>query len=202
MSGVERTRIDTERNFLHVIDKVHEISSEAVDSIHVFTLSQVYEDLLLKMGEKGNDGGQFFTPREVIRAMDRTVAPAAGETVYDPACGTGGFLAQSYDPRDATAQEAQPPPLRRSPFSRSPGSPGRSLGNALGRRPRPPTAAPFVRCGSCRRGPLDSACARHPRPSASRRRFARQRPSRNALGSREAEALAPARMTAFSCSWK
>src|ERR1700693_4385722 len=96
-SGIERTRIDTERNFLDVLDKVHEISSEAVDSTHVFTLSQVYEGLLLKMGEKGNDGGQFFTPREVIRAMVRTVAPAVGETVYDPACGTGGFLAQSYE---------------------------------------------------------------------------------------------------------
>ncbi len=107
MSGVDRTRIDTERNFLDVIDKVHEISSEAVDSTHVFTLSQVYEGLLLKMGEKGNDGGQFFTPREVIRAMVRTVAPAVGETVYDPACGTGGFLAQSYEfMRDRLASSA------------------------------------------------------------------------------------------------
>ena len=57
MSGVERMRIDTERNFLDVLDKVHEISAEAVDPTHVFTLSQVYEGLLLKMGEKGNDGG-------------------------------------------------------------------------------------------------------------------------------------------------
>lgn len=97
MSGVERTRIDTERNFLDVVDKVHEISSEAVDTTHVFTLSQVYEGLLLKMGEKGNDGGQFFTPREVIRAMVRTISPRVGETVYDPACGTGGFLAQGYE---------------------------------------------------------------------------------------------------------
>lgn len=97
MSGVDRTRIDTERNFLDVIDKVHEISSEAVDPTHVFTLSQVYEGLLLKMGEKGNDGGQFFTPREVVRTMVRTISPEAGETVYDPACGTGGFLAQSFE---------------------------------------------------------------------------------------------------------
>lgn len=87
----------TERNFLDVIDKVHEISSEAVDPTHVFTLSQVYEGLLLKMGERGNDGGQFFTPREVIRAIVRAVAPKVGEAVYDPACGTGGFLAQSYE---------------------------------------------------------------------------------------------------------
>lgn len=97
MSGVERVRIDTERNMLDVLDKVHEISSETVDPTHVFTLSQVYEGLLLKMGEKGNDGGQFFTPREVIRAMIRAVNPRVGETVYDPGCGTGGFLAQSFE---------------------------------------------------------------------------------------------------------
>jgi len=96
LSGVERVRIDTERNFLDVLDKVHEITNEAVDPTHVFPLSQVYEGLLLKMGEKGNDGGQFFTPREIIRAMVRAVDPAAGQTVYDPCCGTGGFLVQAY----------------------------------------------------------------------------------------------------------
>jgi len=97
MSSVERTRIDTKRNFLDVIDKVDEIDHTAVDTTHVFTLSQVYEGLLLKMGEKGNDGGQFFTPREIIRAMVRVVDPRIGETVYDPGCGTGGFLAQSFE---------------------------------------------------------------------------------------------------------
>jgi len=97
MSGVERTRIDTERNFLDVLDKVNEISAETVDPTHVFTLSQVYEGLLLKMGEKGNDGGQFFTPREIIRAMVRVIDPQIGEAVYDPGCGTGGFLAQSFE---------------------------------------------------------------------------------------------------------
>lgn len=97
MSGVERTRIDTERNLLDVLDKVNELSGERVDPTHVFALSQVYEGLLLKMGEKGNDGGQFFTPREVIRAMVRVIDPQIGETVYDPGCGTGGFLAQAYE---------------------------------------------------------------------------------------------------------
>jgi type I restriction enzyme M protein len=97
MSGVERVRIDTERNFLDVLDRVNAISAETVDDTHIFTLSQVYEGLLLKMGEKGNDGGQFFTPREVIRAVVRAVDPKAGETVYDPGCGTGGFLAQAYE---------------------------------------------------------------------------------------------------------
>jgi type I restriction enzyme M protein len=97
MTGVERVRIDTERNFLDVLDKIHEISTEAVDPTHVFALSQVYEGLLLKMGEKANDGGQFFTPREVIRAMVRVIDPDPDEAVYDPGCGTGGFLAQSFE---------------------------------------------------------------------------------------------------------
>jgi len=97
MTGVERVRIDTERNFLDVLDKVHQLTSEAVDPKHVFTLSQVYEGLLLKMGEKGNDGGQFFTPRQVIKAMVQVIAPGVDDTVYDPGCGTGGFLAQSFE---------------------------------------------------------------------------------------------------------
>jgi len=97
MSGVERVRIDTERNLLDVLDGLHGISSTTVDPTHTFALSQVYEGLLLKMGEKGSDAGQFFTPREVIRAMVRTVDPKLKETICDPCCGTGGFLAQTYE---------------------------------------------------------------------------------------------------------
>lgn len=97
MSGVQHVRIDTDKNLLDVLDKVHQISEENMDTTHLFPLSQVFEGLLLKMGEKGNDGGQFFTPREVIRAMIRVVDPKIGQTVYDPACGTGGFLAQAYE---------------------------------------------------------------------------------------------------------
>ena len=96
-AGVERTRVDTERNLLDILDKVHEISADNVDPTHVFTLSQVYEGLLLKMGEKGNDGGQFFTPREIIRVMVKAIDPKIGEMIYDPGCGTGGFLAQSFE---------------------------------------------------------------------------------------------------------
>ena len=97
MSGVQNTRLDTERNFLDVLDRVDEIRNETIDQTHLFTLSQAYESLLLRMGEKNNDGGQFFTPREVIRAIVQVVDPKVGETVFDPACGTGGFLAQSCE---------------------------------------------------------------------------------------------------------
>jgi type I restriction enzyme M protein len=102
MSGVERVRIDTEKNTLDVLDRVHQIKLDAVDDQHIFALSQIYEGLLLKMGEKGNDGGQFFTPREIIRAMVKAIDPKIGETIYDPAAGTGGFLAQSYEHMRAT----------------------------------------------------------------------------------------------------
>lgn len=97
MTAVERVRVDSEANLRDVLDRVHEISIDHLDDTHFFTLSQVYEDLLLKMGEKNSDGGQFFTPREVIRAMVHTVNPQLGQTVYDPCCGTGGFLAIAYE---------------------------------------------------------------------------------------------------------
>jgi type I restriction enzyme M protein len=120
LSGVERVRVDTEKNFLDVLDKVHEIRHENIDTAHIFALSQVYEGLLLKMGEKGNDGGQFFTPRQVIRVMVRAVDPKPGQTVYDPGCGTGGFLAQAYeylnDQLGASATPDQIETLKRSTF--------------------------------------------------------------------------------------
>ena len=80
MSGVEKTRIDTERRTSWMCLTVFTtISAETVDPTHVFTLSQVYEGLLLKMGEKGNDGGQFFTPRQIIRVMVQAIDPKIGE---------------------------------------------------------------------------------------------------------------------------
>lgn len=97
MSGVERIRIDTERNFLDILDRIHAIREADIDTQHLFPLSQVYEGLLLRLGESNNDGGQFFTPREVIRAIVKVIDPQIGETIYDPACGTGGFLAQAYE---------------------------------------------------------------------------------------------------------
>ena len=89
--------MDTERNFLDVVDRIDDIRLGDIDDQHLFALSSAYEGLLLLMGEKNNDGGQFYTPREVVRAMVRVVEPKVGDKVYDPCCGTGGFLAQAYE---------------------------------------------------------------------------------------------------------
>ena len=113
LSGVEKTRVDTEKNLLDVLDRVDALNLRAADGTHMFPLSQVYEGLLLKMGDKGNDGGQFFTPREVIRVIVRAIDPKPGETIYDPGCGTGGFLAEAFDhvrshfKADATVEEVE-----------------------------------------------------------------------------------------------
>jgi type I restriction enzyme M protein len=59
------------------------------------------------------DGGQFFTPRQVFKAMVQVIDPGVDETVYDPGCGTGGFLAQSFEHiagklgNDATAEQLE-----------------------------------------------------------------------------------------------
>jgi type I restriction enzyme M protein len=105
-SSTERTNIDTERNLLDILDKIDSLSAESIDETHMFPISQVYEGLLQKMGEKNNDGGQFFTPREVIRVMVKVIDPEIGETVYDPCCGTGGFLAQAYQHMKQKAKTA------------------------------------------------------------------------------------------------
>lgn len=96
LTGTERTRVDSQKNLMDVLDAIHALDVAGEDYADLFPLSQVYEGLLLKMGEKGNDGGQFFTPREVIRAIVRTVDPQPHETVYDPCCGTGGFLIEAF----------------------------------------------------------------------------------------------------------
>lgn len=96
VAGTERVRIDTDRNLADVLDRLDKLDVAGDDYDDLFPLSQVYEGLLLKMGEKGNDGGQFFTPRDVIRAVVRTVDPQPGETVYDPCCGTAGFLIEAF----------------------------------------------------------------------------------------------------------
>ena len=97
VADVDKTRVDTERNFLDVVDRIDDIRLGDIDEQHLFALSAAYEGQLLLMGEKNNDGGQFYTPREVVRAMVRVVEPKVGDKVYDPCCGTGGFLAQAYE---------------------------------------------------------------------------------------------------------
>ncbi len=60
-------------------------------------LSHVYEAKIRNMGNAGRNGGEYYTPRPLIRAMVQVIQPKIGETIYDPACGSAGFLCESHD---------------------------------------------------------------------------------------------------------
>jgi type I restriction enzyme M protein len=81
-------------NLKEVLAIINGIDFHSQDDI--FTVSQVYEELLRRLGSENRLAGEFYTPRSVVRFMVEVVDPKIGETVYDPACGTCGFLAQSY----------------------------------------------------------------------------------------------------------
>ena len=78
-----------------VIDKVNSIHFSTSEEIHV--LSRLYETLLREMRDAAGDSGEFYTPRPVVRFMVEAVNPILGETILDPACGTGGFLVEAYN---------------------------------------------------------------------------------------------------------
>lgn len=95
-SNKDNTVVSTTANLQDVLDRIHALAQAQVDEKHMFPISQAFEGLLPSLGEKANDGGQFFTPREVIRLIVEVVNPKPGGKVYDPCCGTGGFLIEAY----------------------------------------------------------------------------------------------------------
>ena len=60
-------------------------------------LSHLYEAKIKNMGNAGRNGGEYYTPRPLSRAMVRVVAPKIGESIYDGAVGSAGFLCESFD---------------------------------------------------------------------------------------------------------
>lgn len=78
-----------------VINKVSGIHFTASEEMH--TLSRLYENMLREMRDAAGDSGEFYTPRPVVKFMVDVTDPKLGETVLDPACGTGGFLVEAYD---------------------------------------------------------------------------------------------------------
>jgi type I restriction enzyme M protein len=79
------------RDVLTKLDDIHFNASEELE-----VLGRTYETLLREMRDAAGDAGEFYTPRPVVRLMVELVNPQLGEVVLDPACGTGGFLVESY----------------------------------------------------------------------------------------------------------
>jgi type I restriction enzyme M protein len=78
-----------------IVNKINGIHFSSSEEIH--TLSHLYETMLREMRDAAGDSGEFYTPRPVVRFMVQVTNPQLGETVLDPACGTGGFLVEAYD---------------------------------------------------------------------------------------------------------
>lgn len=77
-----------------VIEKVNGIHFNASEELH--TLGRMYEAMLREMRDAAGDAGEFYTPRPVVRFMVAVVNPRLGETIFDPASGTGGFLVEAF----------------------------------------------------------------------------------------------------------
>jgi type I restriction enzyme M protein len=77
-----------------VINKISDIHFTSSDEIH--TLGHLYESMLKEMRDAAGDSGEFYTPRPVVRFIVEVMNPRLGEVILDPACGTGGFLVESF----------------------------------------------------------------------------------------------------------
>ncbi len=88
-------RIVSGHTLREVIDIIDELDFQSSDEL--FELSKIYEELLKGMGSDGGNSGEFYTPRSVIKAMVETVNPQVGESIYDGATGSAGFLVESFE---------------------------------------------------------------------------------------------------------
>jgi type I restriction enzyme M protein len=80
------------RDMVNKVNTIHFTSSEEIS-----TLGHLYESMLKEMRDAAGDSGEFYTPRALVKFIVAVTDPRLGETVLDPACGTGGFLTESFD---------------------------------------------------------------------------------------------------------
>ena len=93
--GEIKNKIQSGYNLREIIDHIDGLRFRSQTEKH--ELSHLYEAKIRNMGNAGRNGGEYYTPRPLIRAMIKVVRPSVGERVYDGAAGSAGFLCESYD---------------------------------------------------------------------------------------------------------
>lgn len=88
-------KIEDGNNLREVIDIVDNLNFQKSEDL--FELSQIYEDLLRDMWNAWGNNGEFYTPRSLIKMMVECIEPKIGQTIYDPAAGSCGFLIEAYN---------------------------------------------------------------------------------------------------------
>jgi type I restriction enzyme M protein len=107
--GEIKNRIQSGYNLRDIIDHIDELCFASQSEKH--ELSHLYEAKIKNMGNAGRNGGEYYTPRPLIRAIVAVTAPKLGETICDPAVGSAGFLCEAFEylraqnPKRTTAQD-------------------------------------------------------------------------------------------------
>lgn len=107
--GEIKNKITSGYNLREIIDHVDELRFRSQTEKH--ELSHLYEAKIKNMGNAGRNGGEYYTPRPLIRAIIQVTAPRLGERIYDGAVGSAGFLCEALDylkqanPKRTTAQD-------------------------------------------------------------------------------------------------
>jgi type I restriction enzyme M protein len=93
--GEIKNKIHSGYNLREIIDHIDELRFRSQAEKH--ELSHLYEAKIRNMGNAGRNGGEYYTPRPLIRAMVKVVAPKIDERIYDGAVGSAGFLCEAFD---------------------------------------------------------------------------------------------------------
>src|ERR1035437_4766605 len=90
-----KNRIQSGYNLREVLNRIDELRFRTHSEKH--EMSHLYEGKIKNMGNAGRNGGEYYTPRPLIKTIVNVVAPKLGETIYDGACGSAGFLCEAYN---------------------------------------------------------------------------------------------------------
>lgn len=90
-----KNKVKSGYNLREIIEIADELEFGSSKDKH--ELSHLYETKIKNMGNAGRNGGQYYTPRPLIRAMIQVIDPKVNERIYDGACGSAGFLCEAYD---------------------------------------------------------------------------------------------------------
>lgn len=92
--GEIKNRLQSGYNLREVVELVDQLKFQTSAEIH--EMSHLYEDKIKNMGNAGRNGGEYYTPRPLIKAIINVVAPKIGQTIYDGAAGSAGFLCEAF----------------------------------------------------------------------------------------------------------
>jgi type I restriction enzyme M protein len=87
-------KIQSGYNLREILELVNELKFQTSADIH--EMSHLYEDKIKNMGNAGRNGGEYYTPRPLIKAIIKVIQPKIGQTIYDGASGSAGFLCEAF----------------------------------------------------------------------------------------------------------